>query len=91
MSAEKFPFVFVTNKTDLPEHDFTESDMVDLITEIRKQYPSCPSSSVVMAAAENGSGVRQVFGLTGLAAVQRANENGRRFHPPPKDFLVTPL
>ncbi|EER12649.1 hypothetical protein Pmar_PMAR002456 [Perkinsus marinus ATCC 50983] len=72
----------------LPEHDFTESDMVDLITEIRKQYPSCPSSSVVMAAAENGSGVRQVFGLTGLAAVQRANENGRRFHPPPKDFLA---
>ncbi|EER07657.1 GTP-binding protein YPT7, putative [Perkinsus marinus ATCC 50983] len=78
---EKFPFVFVANKTDLPEHAFTESDVVELITEIRKEYPCCADYPVVMASAENGSGVRQVFELAGTAAVQRANENDRRFSP----------
>lgn len=55
--------------------------MVELITEIRKEYPSCADYPVVMASAENGSGVRQVFELAGTAAVQRANENDRRFSP----------
>ncbi|KAF4671369.1 hypothetical protein FOL46_000335 [Perkinsus olseni] len=78
---EKFPFVFVANKTDLPEHAFTESDMIELITGMKEEHLSCPDYPVVMASAENGTGVSQVFELAGAAAVQRANENDRRFSP----------
>ncbi|KAF4695660.1 hypothetical protein FOZ60_003673 [Perkinsus olseni] len=78
---EKFPFVFVANKTDLPEHAFTESDMIELIAGMKEEHLSCPDYPVVMASAENGTGVSQVFELAGAAAVQRANENDRRFSP----------
>ncbi|KAF4673215.1 hypothetical protein FOL47_010835 [Perkinsus chesapeaki] len=78
---DKFPFVFVANKTDLPEHAFAKSDLTRLVSKMREERPSCPDYPIVMASAENGSGVSQVFELAGLAAVQRANENDRRFSP----------